>query len=180
VLLEPAFRVDAPPTPAVAGATLRAELLDAAGTPLLELPIEAARVDHAFDRDERHFAVVLPWSPRLEAALAQVRVRDVRAPLSTATRTSASIVSRGEVAAGRVAADAVPLPDPDARITRTGSRARLEWNARDYPMALVRDAATGEVMGFVRQPGAAVETAGRRVEVVVSDGVRSRVVGERN
>jgi hypothetical protein len=180
VLLEPAFRVDAPPTPAVAGATLRAELLDAAGTPLLELPIEAARVDHAFDRDERHFAVVLPWSPRLEAALAQVRVRDVRAPLSTATRASASIVSRGEVATGRVAADAVPLPDPEARITRTGSRARLEWNARDYPMALVRDAATGEVMGFVRQPGAAVETAGRRVEVVVSDGVRSRVVGERN
>jgi hypothetical protein len=42
-------------------------------------------------------------------------------------------------------------------------------------MAMVRDAATGEVLGFVREPGRTVATGGRRVVVVFSDGVRSAV-----
>jgi hypothetical protein len=40
-------------------------------------------------------------------------------------------------------------------------------------MAMVRDATSGEVLGFVRDPGRTVSTNGRRVEVVFSDGVRS-------
>jgi hypothetical protein len=40
---------------------------------------------------------------------------------------------------------------------------------------MVRDATTGEVLGFVRDPGRTVSTNGRRVEVVFSDGVRSAV-----
>ena len=42
-------------------------------------------------------------------------------------------------------------------------------------MAMVRDAGTGEVLGFVRDAGRTVVTGGRRVEVVFSDGVRSVV-----
>jgi hypothetical protein len=40
---------------------------------------------------------------------------------------------------------------------------------------MVRDAATGQIMGFVRRQGAVVGTGGRSVDVVFSDGVRSVV-----
>jgi hypothetical protein len=40
-------------------------------------------------------------------------------------------------------------------------------------MAMVRDASTGALMGFVRRSGDAVVTGGRAVEVVYSDGVRT-------
>jgi hypothetical protein len=53
---------------------------------------------------------------------------------------------------------------------------RLRWNAGDYPMALVRDAATGRVLSFGRR-GDMLLVAGATppgcIEVILSDGVRS-------
>jgi len=39
----------------------------------------------------------------------------------------------------------------------------------------VRDATSGQIMGYVRQSGDGVVSSGRRLEIVVSDGVRSVV-----
>jgi len=66
--------------------------------------------------------------------------------------------------------------DPSAAVSRSARDVTVRWQNSRYPMAMVRDAATGEVMGFVRRSGAAVATGGRAVEVVFSDGVRSTVV----
>ncbi len=162
--LEPAFRVRAPATPVVAG-THRLELLDDAGRALVDIPLRTDRVDHATERDERHFAVVLPWTSALESSLASVRVRDIRSPLRTAARSSA-------VRAAMRAAQG-SIVDPRATITSVGRRAAVSWSGDAYRMAMVRDAATGQLMGFVRRPGDSVTTDGRRVEVVLSDGVRS-------
>jgi hypothetical protein len=165
--LEPSFRVKAPITPAPRGATHQVELLDAAGTSLLSLPLEASTVDHIESGHEhRQFAVVLPWSATLEQRLQQVRVRDARVPTRAAVQRAGT--------AGAVGARAL-ADDPAARLDRSARDVRVGWGNNSYRMAMVRDAATGQIMGFVRRQGAAVATGGRGVEVVFSDGVRSVV-----
>ncbi len=172
VLLEPSFRVRAATTPTPARGSHRVELLDANGASLLDLPMSAERVDHETAHDERQFAVVVRWTAALEQSLARVRVSDVRMPLAAATRASVSV----GVSTAVTPAPTPALPDPVASVSAVdGSHTRIRWNAQAYPMAMVRDAVTGAVMGFVRNSGAAVTTNGRAVEVVYSDGVRSVV-----
>lgn len=170
IQLEPAFRVNAPASASTTSASHRLELLDTDGTTLLDSPLEAQRVDHATASDERQFAVVVPWSATLEARLASIRVRDARSPLSAVARKSARMTAPGSGGTG-----GTPIaPQLQAQVDRTtDGRARVTWNASAYPMAMVRDASTGALMGFVRRSGDAVVTGGRAVEVVFSDGVRT-------
>ncbi len=174
VILEPAFRVKAPRSARPARATHVVEALDANGAVLLNLPIEAERVDHVTDHDERQFSVVLPWTAALEQSLARVRVRDLRSPLLSAARVSPAAVSPERVRGG--VNTPLVLPDPESTLeTVAAGRTEVRWNKGVYPMAMVRDAATGQVMGYVRNPGDAIVNGGRRLEVVYSDGVRSIV-----
>ena len=169
--LEPAFRVKAPVSASALSASHRLELLDADGTALLDTPIEAQRVDHATASDERQFAVIVPWSATLEARLASIRVRDARSPLSATTRRSARMTAP---ATGGTPVVTPPQAQLQAQVARTtDGRTRVTWNSSAYPMAMVRDASTGALMGFVRRSGDAVVTGGRAVEVVYSDGVRT-------
>lgn len=169
VVLEPAFRVHARPTPRASKATHTVVLSDANGSALVELPIAAEEVDHASGRDERHFAVVVPWSDQLERSVARIAVRDGRTPFPAAVRMSASGVSE---AVDPIAGQA--MPDPAESVESVGAGAsRVTWNAARYPMALVRDAATGEILSFLRKPGDGFADRGQAVEIVFSDGVRS-------
>ena len=174
VLLEPSFRVRAPVSPLPAIASHHVQLLDARGATLLDVPVNADRVDHATARDERHFAAVVPWSAALEQSLARVRVSDVRQPLASAERATAGL---GKSDPAAVPGRALPsLPEPQSEVSVVdGSHSRVRWNSLVYPMAMVRDASTGAVLGFLRNPGEAVTTNGRRIDVVFSDGVRSVV-----
>jgi hypothetical protein len=173
VELEPSFRVRAAITPRATVGSYHAQLLDATGATLLDVPVNADRVDHTTRGDVRHFAVVIPWNESLEQSLARVRVGDVRQPLASAERTSASVVASGPPGTpARVSS----LPEPRASVVGVDrSRTRIDWDDRTFPMAMVRDAATGEILGFVRSSGSMVTTDGRSVEVVYSDGVRSLV-----
>ena len=170
IQLEPAFRVTAPVSASAVSASHRLELLDADGTTLLDTPVEAQRVDHATATDERQFAVVVPWSATLEARLAAIRVRDARSPLAAVARKSARMTAPGTGGTG-----GTPVaPQLQAQVDRTtDGRARVTWNSSAYPMAMVRDASTGALMGFVRRSGDAVVTGGRAIDVIFSDGVRS-------
>ena len=174
VQLAPAFRVRAPITPTAMLGSHRVQLLEANGATLLDVPVNADRVDHELAHDERQFAVVLPWSAALEQSLARVRVSDVRQPLLAMERVSSSLGARNPSAASGGVAP-VP-PEPQSTVSSAdASHTRIRWNARDYPMAMVRDATTGTLMGFLRNADAIVTTNGRRIEVVYSDGVRSVV-----
>ena len=175
VMLEPAFRVNAPATPAVARPTHHVEALDATGNLLLDLPIAADLVDHVTDHDERQFAVIVPWTAALEQALSEVRVRDARTPMLAAARASSSAVA-ARLSSTIKSVQAVAMPDPQTIVeTVSTGRARVKWNDNAYPMAMLRDAITGKVIGFVRSSGSEVQTGGRAVEIVYSDGVRSVV-----
>ena len=167
IQLEPAFRVNAPVTARTTSASHRLELLDTDGNALLDAPIDAQRVDHAVGNDERQFAVIVPWSSALESRLASIRVRDARSPLASVVRRSARMAAPG-------AGGTPGQPELKAQVDRTtDGRSRVTWNASAYPMAMVRDASTGALMGFVRRSGDAVVTGGRTVDVVFSDGVRT-------
>ena len=173
VQLEPAFRVDAPATAPVARPTHHVEAVDAVGTVLLDLPITAESVDHVTRHDERQFAVVVRWTPDLEQSLSRIRVRDVRSPLLSSARTSPTAVLAGRSRALRVTTP-LAMPDPAADVLPApAGRARLRWNSAAYPMAMVRDATSGLIMGYVRNSGDALLTGSRPLDVVFSDGVRS-------
>lgn len=173
IILEPSFRVRAPLTAPARRPTHTVEALDANGTVLLSLPIETDKVDHVTDHDESHFAVIIPYNSNIEQSLSQLRVRDMRSPLIAATRSSATAVSANLMLSARVSGPLV-MPSADAHVeTIGGGRSRIQWNTSRYPMAMVRDAATGQVMAYVRASGRTIVTNGRAVEVVYSDGVRS-------
>ena len=175
VQLEPAFRVTAPVTAASMRPTHRVEAVDSDGNVLLDLPIAAERVDHVTDHEELQFSVVLPWTASLEQALTRLRIRDVRTPLLSAVRTSETAVS-AKLSRRAPNAAALVMPDPEPLLeAASNGRTRVRWNSQRYPMAMVRDAATGAVMGYVRRSGDAIVSGGRRLETVYSDGVRSVV-----
>ena len=51
----------------------------------------------------------------------------------------------------------------------------MSWDVVTYPMAMVRDAATGEILSFARGGSATLWTQSRQFDVTFSDGVRSLV-----
>lgn len=173
VQLEPAFRITAPRTAAATRPTHVVEALDANGAVLLELPITADRVDHVTAYEERHFSAIVPWTPALEEALTRVRVRDLRSPILAATRTSPAAAAAGRVRGAR--SGVLAMPDPQSSMeAAAGGRVRVRWDQAAYPMAMVRDAATGQIMGYVRKSGDSVVSGGRTLELLFSDGARTR------
>ena len=107
---------------------------------------------------EEHFAFVVPLSAGEEARLAGLRL--VGHGL-TALRAPAAALLAGGAAA-----------DPALTTVQAGGTLDLRWNTA-YPMALVRDARTGEVLSFARGGRARLPDAGHGVRVELSDGVRT-------
>jgi hypothetical protein len=162
--LEPAFVVEARSVlPDATGPnTLRGEAAD--GTELFRLSFAGVAVEDGDDPNERHFAFLVPLDAARIAALARV---ELVTPRGSATRTAAPAGAQ------------LPAPvTPEVRLDAVaGNRVRVRWDHDRYPMALVRDPATGQVLAFARGGSALVAAdaaALRDVEVILSDGVRSR------
>jgi len=74
------------------------------------------------------------------------------------------------------------LPEGDggpARVSawRAAGRAvEVRWNRRAWPFALLRDPAGGQVLGAARGGRARLQAEPRRLELLLSDGVRGRRV----
>ncbi len=164
-VLEPAFRVPAGPTGVVQGSSYRVEGLDPSGRVLFSYGLrpETATDDRT---TEVHLAAVLPVSLAAEQQLAGLRLVT---PGGSATRVSAQAMAGGG-----------PRPlfrDPAVRASRPGpTRADLRWDGATYPMALVRDAATGEILSFARGGQTVLWTAAPALDLVFSDGVRGPAV----
>jgi hypothetical protein len=152
VLLEPAFElVTAPSLPETSG-QYRVEALDASGRTIFSYSFEPQR--HG-DGDGAHFAFAVPvtWS----AGDGPATLRVVGPQGVAASRSSA--------AAAAVAGAGIPLPVASA-VRPTAAEAIVRWNADVYPMVMVRDGATGEVLSFARDGGVTVHTTGADVELV--------------
>jgi len=152
LVLEPAFqapaRADNRPVPG----PHRVELRDAGGVLLLRTGFAAQPVSDLPGAPEAHFAFVLPVPAEILPRVAEIRV-------------AAGGVKARRAAAGR--------GDPGILVARrSDSRIEFRWDGSRFPMALVRDGDTGEVLSFARG-GSVVLTAGSRLlDLQLSDGVR--------
>ncbi|MDX1999043.1 MAG: hypothetical protein SF066_15105, partial [Thermoanaerobaculia bacterium] len=151
-VLEPAFRVRGVPE-TVTDSTARVALLDAAGRVVARTPVRLAALDHSA---ERGFTALVPLS---------------RAGRWAAWRLE---VDGRVVAERRVARAAGQRFAAAPRAFRTDDDTLLvAWDAEAQPLALLRDADSGEVLSFARGGRLEMATRAQRVEVLLSDGVDS-------
>ncbi len=155
VTLEPSFTVTAPvQLPARPGSN-RIEGFTAAGRRVFSLSFDAESVADLPRGREQHFAFVLPLDDNERASLSRVQLT---ARGLTALRASPAAI-RARAAA------------PSSRRLASGV-VELRWDAT-YPMALVRDAATGEILSFARGGVAQVTALRGAVRLDLSSGVAS-------
>jgi len=157
VILEPAFDIVARPSLPQRSGPHRIEGLADDGSVLFSLGFEGESVDHA--SNDRHFAFVVPRSHMRGRSIATLRLR-----------------AHGRSAELRSAASAQADETRDSiRVRRiAGQHATLRWSGANVRGVLVRDARTGDVLSIARGGSANFETAAGEVELILSDGVRSR------
>lgn len=164
VTLEPAFAVVAP-VRAARGGALVAEAFDAHGVVVARASFDAEPVADLAG-DQRHFAVLLPLTAAQRARVVRLGVRPVAAAAALAERVSAMALARGGVSGMRApAVRVVSRVSPDA--------VRLEWDGAAWPLAVVRDPATGAILSFARGGDMTVAASAGELDVTWSDGVQS-------
>jgi hypothetical protein len=155
VILEPAFEaVTEARLPATAGPNLLTGI-DTGGGESFRLAFSATSVADA-PHDEEHFAFAVPLR-LVRGSLARLRLegRGQHAELSTT----------GARAAGRAS---------DLRVERSGNATTVRWNATDYPLAVVRDAASGRILSLAQGGRVTLDEAAGALDVTLSDRIRSK------
>jgi hypothetical protein len=160
ITLNPAFALTTRPVlPARPGTnTLRGFAGD--GSRVFELSFDAERLFDGPDAQARQFAFFVPLAPSQIELVARI---DLVTPQGTTSRSARS----GPETQDRVSFD------------ESTDGMRVRWDGARYPMALVRDRTTGQVLSIGRLGGAQLGARGYRsdqLEVVASDGVRTRVL----
>ena len=158
-VIEPAFEISTRPALPSRPGPYTLQGVDAAGAVLFSLPFAGEEVADS-DTGARHFAFALPARMAQTERLAALRV-------------TGPGVAVERLRANRAARPGVRPLAPRATGRRVGREVRLEWSRAELPMALVRDARTGQVLSFARGGAARMETGARDLDVTFSDGVRS-------
>ena len=166
VVLEPAFQVNTRPTlPARSGPyTLEASAAD--GTRLAGFSFAPNRIADA-PGDQENFAFAVPMPASSAARLTRIRVSGQ----GREAVSFAAAANTGSAAQLRTAA----MPDSVQVRRSTGGRVAVRWDTLAHPMVMVRDAETGEVLSLARGGAVDVPTSRNQVDLVFSDGVRSRM-----
>jgi hypothetical protein len=160
VTLHPAFALTTRPVLPTQSGPNQLRGIAADGTVLFRLSFDGVPVEDGPAPTERHFVFFVPLARGNVDRLDRI---EVSTPSGSAVlRSAAAAATRPEVQVG----------------TGAGGRTRIRWDANAYPLMLVREAGTGQVLSIAR--GGEIELAagapGRdRLEVLLSDGVRSHV-----
>jgi hypothetical protein len=164
-VLEPSFQIVTHPSlPEKSGAyALRA--VDANGASLFALSFDGDPVADAPSAG-RSFAYAIPLS-RARRPIASLVLAG---PRGSVRRDAASVTS--SAATGEHALASVQ----PALARRNGNGASISWNAQRYPLAVVRDSKTGEILSLARGGTANVETSASDLELTLSDGVQSTIM----
>jgi hypothetical protein len=157
LILEPAFEVTAPPVLPEGRGDYLLQGMGPDGESLYSGTFQLMPVPDA-PADEGHFAFAIPLRLLDQGTLTALRVSG--GGLAPAVR---------EPQVGpRMAAGA----DPEVTL-RSGSEAEITWDAATYPMVMVRNPATGEILSFARGGRTILPVATEEIEMVFSNGVRS-------
>jgi len=161
LILEPAFRVVS------TGATIAAgpytwEAKDAKGQVLSRVPFQMYEVADMPNDEPKQFAFVVPLDAALIDAVDSMHVMKGESELAL-QKSKAATQSQAAMKIFRVAS----LPNRQAEI---------HWDAITHPVAMLRDAKTGEVRGFLRGGDATVDDVPDNLEIQLSDGVKTSVL----
>ena len=163
VILEPAFKVKATGiAPQPGPYTWQAK--DALGTVLMTLPFDAPEVADLPNTSLRMFSFVVPMSADAMSQIASVHLSKDGREL---TRLTAAAANMSPMIAARAAVRQQYLPN---------HKMQFSWDATQSPMVMLRDAATGEVRGFLRGGSATIDDVPDDLEVQFSDGIHSNAV----
>ncbi len=156
--LEPAFEVNALPKMPEGRGSYTIEGLDSRGGALFSHAFEAAEI--ADDpHGTRSFVFKIPMRSFDATRLATLRLSGHGAE------------ARVEGGAAVAAMNTGNAPPSSLRARLLGRLTHLTWDHAKYPMAMVRDRRTGQVLSFAR--GGSVDVDAKDLEVVLSNGVRS-------
>ncbi len=177
--LHPVISTSATPSPPESSGPYRLVGLTADGQELFNYGFSPARVTHAPDETEHHFAYVLPISTIDHERLHEIEVRAPEAGFrgDVQRRTGAPL---DPVSAQRSRVDELPegLESAEALVRRTAAAGapgeRLEWNSEIFPTVTVWDRDTGEMVGLLRGGTLRLDLwEGQNVRFQFSDGLRS-------
>ncbi len=166
VVLEPAVVVDAPARLPAEPGPHRLEGFDARGGRVFSLSFGGDLVQDLPSGDEYHFAYVVPLAPTEQARLSSLRL--------TGHGLTALRFPSAALQAGAAQSPGARLQAAAVRGSRVGQDLDLQWDPA-YPMAVVRDARTGEILSFARGGRARIEAGRTGVTVDLTDGVASRL-----
>ncbi len=157
IILEPAFEVTAVPTLPTEVGDYVLQGADQDGTALFSLSFQPIPVPDA-EGAEGHFAFAIPLDTFDRRELTQLRVTGGgQAPAVMQRRVGPQMVS-----------------GPGAEFTPRGTASvEVTWDAAAFPMALVRDPNTGEVLSFARNGRIELPIQSAEVEILFSDGTNS-------
>ncbi len=154
LVLEPAFLADTRPLLPTRSGSHRVEGFDASGTSVFSLSFDPERVGHQTNGDMRQFGFAVPMTPATAARIVSLKLSG----------------SGREVRVNAIAASAAPQIAASAV---SSEKVRLTWNSSQFPMLVVRDPDTREILAFARGGTTDVRTRKRSFEVAASNSVAS-------
>jgi hypothetical protein len=165
IVLEPAFQVNTRPSLPDRAGPYSVEASSEDGTRIFSLSFTPKEITDV-PGDQKNFAFAVPISDVAAARLTTLRISG---PGREALRTA-----RRDPAAGAQPRTGVKPLALEARRVVSG-RVDVRWDALAHPMVMVRDAETGEVLSLARGGSVQIPSFKREVDLVLSDGVKSRV-----
>jgi hypothetical protein len=157
-VLEPAFQVVTRPVLPSRPGPYSIEGTASDGSRVFSLSFDAA--DVADDAGgARIFAYAVPLDAELAARLETIRLAGPGVGMAARSASPAALRA---------------TPAEPVSVLRSAGGVAVRWDVAAHPMIMVRDVRTGEVLSFARGGSVVVPAAGSEVELVMSDGVRSR------
>ncbi len=158
MVLQPLIPVKAPPAPPAPG-PFRWEARDAAGALRLAADFQAQEVADAPGGRLRSFSFIVPLGAVAPGDLASVHVLEGGVERARSVRPAALPLRAG-------------APEAPVQVTDERGAVALVWDGARHPLVVVRDAATGELLGFQRGGAGRVCTDRRDLELLACDGVQ--------
>ena len=159
-VLEPAFQIVSRAALPARPGPYAVEGTAADGSRIFGLSFDAVEVaDHP--RGGRQFAFAVPLDDADASRLDRIRL--------TGPGIGTAAVTRPPAALRAAPIDAV-------RMAPAAGGVSLQWDAAAHPMVMVRDARSGAILSFARGGSVTVPFTGSDLELIASDGVRSRPV----
>jgi hypothetical protein len=166
-VLDPAFVVRAAPRPPARAGPHRLEGMDPAGAVLFSYSFDGDELGEGAS-DVRHFAFALPVAEAALARVARLRLSGAGQMAERGAAAAAAARPRAPLGTQALPGDAALALAPDG-----GDAFTLRWDARRYPLVVVRNPATGAVIAMARGGQAALRSAAAELELYLSDGAAS-------